>query len=172
MPRRRTAKKAPDPETLDEALVAFQRATGLHAEKRQAGFLAGKQPVDAVVRINEPTGPVEYLAEIRKTLTEPMLGQRMQKKYILSAIYALRSVAIVVFLSVPLTPWSVYIFSSVMGVLWWRSNQVVASSPAAMRRASTISKARSPAFRFTRSNESPNSKCNASRRSGNRPYSP
>ena len=27
-------------------------------------------------------------------------------------------VAIVVFLSVPLTPWSVYIFSSVMGVLW------------------------------------------------------
>jgi MFS family permease len=46
------------------------------------------------------------------------LGQRMPKKYILSAIYALRSVAIVVFLMVPLTPWSVYIFSSVMGVLW------------------------------------------------------
>jgi len=46
------------------------------------------------------------------------LGQRMPKKYILSTIYALRSVAIVVFLSVPLTPWSVYIFSSVMGVLW------------------------------------------------------
>lgn len=46
------------------------------------------------------------------------LGQRMPKKYILSTIYALRSVAIVVFLNVPLTPWSVYIFSSVMGVLW------------------------------------------------------
>ncbi|MBC7956721.1 MAG: MFS transporter, partial [Cytophagales bacterium] len=46
------------------------------------------------------------------------LGQHMPKKYILSTIYALRSVAIVVFLSVPLTPWSVYIFSSVMGVLW------------------------------------------------------
>lgn len=46
------------------------------------------------------------------------LGQRMPKKYILSTIYALRSVAIVVFLSVPLTPWSVYIFSSVMGFLW------------------------------------------------------
>jgi MFS family permease len=46
------------------------------------------------------------------------LGQRMPKKYILSSIYALRSVAIVVFLNVPLTPWSVYIFSSVMGVLW------------------------------------------------------
>jgi MFS family permease len=46
------------------------------------------------------------------------LGQRMQKKYILSGIYALRSLAIVVFLAVPLTPWSVYVFSSVMGVLW------------------------------------------------------
>jgi predicted MFS family arabinose efflux permease len=46
------------------------------------------------------------------------LGERMPKKYILSTIYALRSVAIVVFLSVPLTPWSVYIFSSVMGFLW------------------------------------------------------
>ncbi|MBT9527865.1 MAG: MFS transporter [Rhizobacter sp.] len=46
------------------------------------------------------------------------LGERMPKKYILSTIYALRSVAIVVFLSVPLTPLSVYIFSSVMGFLW------------------------------------------------------
>jgi predicted MFS family arabinose efflux permease len=46
------------------------------------------------------------------------LGQRMPKKYILSGIYALRSVAILVFLNVPLTPMSVYVFSSVMGVLW------------------------------------------------------
>jgi predicted MFS family arabinose efflux permease len=46
------------------------------------------------------------------------LGERMPKRYILATIYALRSVVIVVFLSVPLTPWSVYIFSSVMGFLW------------------------------------------------------
>ena len=46
------------------------------------------------------------------------LGQHMPKRYILSAIYALRSLAIVVFLSVPLTPMSVYVFSAVMGVLW------------------------------------------------------
>ncbi|TXH53837.1 MAG: MFS transporter [Burkholderiaceae bacterium] len=46
------------------------------------------------------------------------LGQRLPKKYILSTIYLLRSIAIVVFLSVPLTPWSVYVFSAVMGVLW------------------------------------------------------
>jgi MFS family permease len=46
------------------------------------------------------------------------LGERLPKKYILSAIYALRAVAITVFISVPLTPWSVYIFSAVMGTLW------------------------------------------------------
>ncbi len=52
------------------------------------------------------------------TYTAGALGSRMPKRYILSSIYALRSVAIVAFLSVPLTPWSVYIFSSAMGVLW------------------------------------------------------
>ena len=46
------------------------------------------------------------------------LGQRLPKKYLLSTIYALRSAAIVVFLSVPLTPWSVYVFASAMGLLW------------------------------------------------------
>jgi predicted MFS family arabinose efflux permease len=46
------------------------------------------------------------------------LGQRFPKRYLLSGIYALRSVAIVIFLSVPLSPSSVYVFSAVMGVLW------------------------------------------------------
>jgi predicted MFS family arabinose efflux permease len=46
------------------------------------------------------------------------LGQRMPKKWILSFIYLARAVAISVFLIAPLTPWSVYIFASVMGLLW------------------------------------------------------
>jgi predicted MFS family arabinose efflux permease len=46
------------------------------------------------------------------------LGQRMPKRYILSTIYALRAVVIAVFISAPLTPWSVYLFASVIGVLW------------------------------------------------------
>jgi predicted MFS family arabinose efflux permease len=46
------------------------------------------------------------------------LGQRLAKRHILSTIYALRSLAIVVFLTVPLTPSSVYVFAAVMGVLW------------------------------------------------------
>jgi len=46
------------------------------------------------------------------------LGQRFPKRIILSAIYILRSLAIVAFLWAPLTPWSVYVFSAVMGLLW------------------------------------------------------
>jgi MFS family permease len=46
------------------------------------------------------------------------LGQRLAKKNILAFIYFARSIAITVFLLVPLTPMSVYIFSAVMGVLW------------------------------------------------------
>ena len=52
------------------------------------------------------------------TYTAGALGQRMPKRFILSGIYALRSVAIVIFLAVPLTPMSVYVFSAAMGVLW------------------------------------------------------
>ena len=47
-----------------------------------------------------------------------LLGERMAKRHILAAIYSLRSVAIVLFVALPLTPWSVYVFASVMGLLW------------------------------------------------------
>jgi predicted MFS family arabinose efflux permease len=46
------------------------------------------------------------------------LGQRMAKRHILAAIYLLRAVAIVLFISLPLTPGSVYVFAAVMGLLW------------------------------------------------------
>ena len=52
------------------------------------------------------------------TYTAGALGQRMPKRFILSGIYALRSVAIVIFLAVPLTPVSVYVFAAAIGVLW------------------------------------------------------
>jgi predicted MFS family arabinose efflux permease len=46
------------------------------------------------------------------------LGQRIAKKKILATIYISRSLVIAVFLAAPLTPASVYIFSSLMGLLW------------------------------------------------------
>ncbi len=46
------------------------------------------------------------------------LGQRLAKRKILAFIYLGRAAAISVFLWAPLTPMSVYIFASVMGLLW------------------------------------------------------
>ena len=46
------------------------------------------------------------------------LGQRMPRRFILSFIYLARAVAISIFLLVPLSPLSVYIFSAVMGTFW------------------------------------------------------
>jgi predicted MFS family arabinose efflux permease len=52
------------------------------------------------------------------TYAAGVLGQKMHKKYILAFIYFARAIAISVFLLVPLSPMSVYVFSSVMGLLW------------------------------------------------------
>ncbi|HYE70536.1 MAG TPA: MFS transporter [Aquabacterium sp.] len=47
-----------------------------------------------------------------------VLGAKLAKRKILAFIYFARAVAIAVFLWAPLTPMSVYVFSSVMGLLW------------------------------------------------------
>jgi len=52
------------------------------------------------------------------TITAGWLGARYTKKYLLSGIYALRSVAIVILLALPITPLSVYLFASAIGFLW------------------------------------------------------
>jgi MFS family permease len=52
------------------------------------------------------------------TYAAGVLGGRLPKRYILSAIYGLRGVTILAFITAPLTPWSVYLFASVMGLLW------------------------------------------------------
>ena len=46
------------------------------------------------------------------------LGQVWPKRYLLAFIYSARGVAIIVFLVVPISAVSVYIFSAVMGFLW------------------------------------------------------
>jgi len=58
------------------------------------------------------------LFNIFGTYAAGMLGQRFPKHYLLSAIYGLRAVAIGIFISVPLTPTSVYVFAAVIGFLW------------------------------------------------------
>lgn len=58
------------------------------------------------------------LFNIAGSLAAGWLGARMPKSLVLASIYALRTVAILLFLWLPLTPVSVLMFASVMGVLW------------------------------------------------------
>ena len=46
------------------------------------------------------------------------LGDRMPKRYLLSIIYLLRSVAVIAFISLPVTTVSAIVFGAVMGLLW------------------------------------------------------
>jgi MFS family permease len=58
------------------------------------------------------------LFNIFGTYSAGLLGARVPKRYVLTAIYLARSVAISVFLWAPLSALSVYVFASVMGFLW------------------------------------------------------
>ena len=58
------------------------------------------------------------LFNVLGTYVAGTLGQRLPKRFILAFIYLARAAAITVFLLVPLSPLSVYVFSAVMGTLW------------------------------------------------------
>ena len=47
-----------------------------------------------------------------------VLGQKYQKRFLLLGIYTLRAIAIICFISAPLSAFSVYVFAAVMGMLW------------------------------------------------------
>ncbi|MGE0800757.1 MAG: MFS transporter [Lautropia sp.] len=51
-------------------------------------------------------------------LASGWLGVRVPKTWLLTGIYVGRSIAMAVFLLVPLSAWSVYVFAAVIGVLW------------------------------------------------------
>ncbi len=52
------------------------------------------------------------------TYAAGVLGQKLAKKNILAFIYFARAIVIAVFLAAPLSPASVYVFASLMGLLW------------------------------------------------------
>lgn len=58
------------------------------------------------------------LFNIFGTYSAGILGQRLPKRYLLSGIYISRSVAIMAFVWLPLSPTSTYIFAAIMGFLW------------------------------------------------------
>ena len=58
------------------------------------------------------------LFNIVGSITSGWLGDRMPKRYLLSVIYTLRSLAVVVFISLPMSNASAIVFGAVMGLLW------------------------------------------------------
>jgi MFS family permease len=46
------------------------------------------------------------------------LGDILPKRYLLATVYSSRAICIALFLMMPLSSWSVYIFASAMGLLW------------------------------------------------------
>jgi MFS family permease len=58
------------------------------------------------------------LFNIVGSITSGWLGDRMPKRYLLSVIYTLRSLAVVVFISLPMSNASAICFGAVMGLLW------------------------------------------------------
>ena len=74
---------------------------------------AGLQPGVATVAL-----ALIGLFNVIGTYGAGVLGQRLPKRHILSTIYALRALAILAFITMPLSAFSVYVFSAVMGALW------------------------------------------------------
>jgi MFS family permease len=58
------------------------------------------------------------LANIAGTLAAGALGARYQKKYLLAQVYLARTVVAAAFITAPMTPASVLLFSLLMGSLW------------------------------------------------------
>ena len=58
------------------------------------------------------------LFNIVGTYATGWLGNRMPKRYILSAIYFARAVVFTLFFFVPVAPWTVYAFAVALGLLW------------------------------------------------------
>ena len=58
------------------------------------------------------------LFNIIGTMVWAALGGRQRMKHLLSSIYLLRSAVLIVFVLVPITPLSTYIFSGAIGLLW------------------------------------------------------
>jgi MFS family permease len=58
------------------------------------------------------------LFNIFGTLLWGWLGQRYTKKYVLSVLYFTRALAVAIFIALPITPFSVYLFASIIGFLW------------------------------------------------------
>lgn len=99
-------------------LVAGFFVCGFHV-----AFILVHMPTYIVDRGLPPTTGAYALAmvglfNIVGSLSAGWVGGKLSKKYSLAAIYFLRSVAIVLFISLPISQLTVYAFAGAMGLLW------------------------------------------------------
>ncbi|MGF1561583.1 MAG: MFS transporter [Geminicoccaceae bacterium] len=130
---RRAAEPAETSDVAGSLREAFRNARG-HGGYRllnvgffvcgfHVAFVSVHLPVFAQVCGLAPSVAAQSLALIGLfnmigTSIAGALGDRFRKKWLLSAIYALRAVVILVFFLGPKTPTSFLVFSSVLGMLW------------------------------------------------------
>ena len=89
----------------------------------QLAFVTVHLPADLVDRglsaeIGGWTHAIIGLFNIIGSVLAGWLGDRMPKRYLLSIIYVLRSVAVIAFICLPVTAVSAIVFGAVMGLLW------------------------------------------------------
>lgn len=70
-----TEKTTREQEILDAALNAFREATGLEIEKGPLELVTKRQKVDAVVQLKAADRAIDYLADIKPTLTATAVGR-------------------------------------------------------------------------------------------------
>ena len=73
----------------------------------------GLQPANAVAAL-----AIIALANTVGTYVFGLLGARLRRKNVLSMIYLLRTAAMALFVLLPLSPASLYVFAAVMGFIW------------------------------------------------------
>ena len=143
MMRSPTISKAQMEESLGRVLVkAFKDPTfsmiflGFFSCGYQLAFVTAHFPALVTEMCAEPTGIFNALgitstkalgavsisliglANIAGTLYAGYLGKRYSRKYLLAGIYTGRTIIAALFIMLPITPWSVVIFSVGMGSLW------------------------------------------------------
>jgi MFS family permease len=121
---------APRPQSLRQALTeAFASRSyvllvlGFFTCGFQLAFITVHMPAYLVDKgLSNDVGAVTIavigLFNIAGSLYAGWLGNRMPKRYLLSAIYFGRAAAILAFISFPITPFTSYAFGAAMGLFW------------------------------------------------------
>ncbi|MEO1536368.1 MAG: MFS transporter [Pseudomonadota bacterium] len=84
----------------------------------QQGGLLSSMGITTTSALGATAIAVIGLFNIGGTLLAGWAGKYYSRKYLLAGVYTARTVASAVFISVPITPTSVLVFSAVMGALW------------------------------------------------------